>query len=128
MSNKIDLTGFINEEIELVIDDMTFNIPTDPDVESWIFILHYISGKFKAEEFVEAQRKILISLIVNNNKDKKIDLVKLKGKLGATAVENFIKPYMSILIKKGVLKKVIPRRKGGMERIKKRIRKRKQSN
>jgi len=126
--DKIDLTGFINEEIEVVIGDKTYNIPTDPDVESWIFILHYISGKFKAEEFVEAQRKILISLIVNNNKDKKIDLVKLKEKLGATAVENFIRPYMEILIKKGVLKKVIPRRKGGMERIKKRIRKRKQSN
>lgn len=124
MSDKIDLTGFINEEIELVIDDMTFNIPTDPDVESWIFILHYISGKFKAEEFVEAQRKILISLIVNNNKDKKIDLAKLKKKLGATAVENFIKPYMGILIKKGVLKKVLPPKR----EARKKNRKKSQSN
>ena len=46
MGQKIDLTGFINEDIELTIDDMVFDIPTDPDVESWVFILNYISGKF----------------------------------------------------------------------------------
>ena len=104
--SKIDLTGFINEDIELVIDDMTFNIPTDPDVESWVFILNFISGKFNAEQYIEAQRKLLISLIVNNNKN--VDIAKINKKMGATALEQFIKPYIEILIKKGVLKKVSP--------------------
>lgn len=106
MGNKIDLTGFINEDIELVIGDMTFNIPTDPDVESWIFILNFISGKFNTKQYIEAQRKLLISLIVNNNENA--DIAKINKKLGATALEQFIKPYIEILIKKGVLKKVIP--------------------
>ena len=104
--DKIDLTGFINEDIELVIDKMTFNIPTDPDVESWVFLLNFIMGKFNAEQYVQAQRKLLISLIVNNNKD--VDIAKVSKKLGATALEQFIKPYMDILISKGVLKKVLP--------------------
>ena len=105
MTQKIDLTGFVCEDIELVIDDMTFNIPTDPDVESWIYLLNLISGKFKPEEYIEAQQKLLISLIVNNNKGE-IDIAKIKKKLGPTALENFIKPYIDVLIKKGVLKKV----------------------
>ena len=103
---KIDLTGFINEDIELEIDGEVFLIPTDPDVESWVFLLNYISGTFNAEDFMEAQRKIVISLIVNNNKDKKIDVAGLKKKLGATALENFMKPYTKILIRKGILKEV----------------------
>ena len=77
---KIDLTGFVNEDIELVIGDMVFNIPTDPDVESWVFILNFISGEFNAEQYMEAQRKLVISLIVNNNKDKKITNKKCKIK------------------------------------------------
>jgi len=125
MSNKIDLTGFINEEIELVIDDMTFSIPTDPDVESWIFLMNFISGRFDTEQYIEAQRKLLISLIVNNNKNKKIDIAKINKKLGSTALEQFIKPYIEILIKKGVLKKILPPKRG----IKKKIKKKKnQSN
>ena len=108
MGNKIDLTGFINEEIELVIDDMTFNIPTDPDVESWVFLLNYLSGKFETEEYFEVQRKLIISLIVNNNKDKKIDISAIKKKLGPVALEQFIRQYTEILIKKGILKKVVP--------------------
>ena len=119
MSNKIDLTGFINEEIELVIGDMTFNIPTDPDVESWIFLMNFISGRFDTEQYIEAQRKLLISLIVNNNKDKKIDIAKINKKLGITALEQFIKPYIEILIKKGVLKKVFPPKREVKRKIKK---------
>ena len=121
--DKIDLTGFINEDIELVIDDMTFNIPTDPDVESWVFLLNFIAGKFNAEQYVEAQRKLLISLIVNNNKD--VDIAKVSKKLGATALDQFIKPYMDILISKGVLKKVLPPLKE--EKVKK-VKKKSQSN
>jgi len=101
---KIDLTGFIREDIELVIDDMTFRISTDPDVESWVFLLNFINGKFNPEEYVDAQRKLLISLIVNSNKD--VDIAKLKDKLGPTALEQFIKPYVEILIKKGILKRL----------------------
>ncbi|MGD9276361.1 MAG: hypothetical protein PVJ67_04260 [Candidatus Pacearchaeota archaeon] len=106
MDKKIDLTGFINEEIELVIDDMVFNILTDPDVESWVFLMNLLSGKFKPEEYIEAQRKLVISLIVNNNKN--VDITKLKKKLGSTALEQFITQYTNILVEKGVLKKVLP--------------------
>lgn len=125
MGDKIDLTGFINEEIELIIDDMTFNIPTDPDIESWVFLMNFISGKFNTEQYIEAQRKLLISLIVNNNKNKKIDIAKITKKLGATALEQFIKPYIKILIKKGVLKKVFPPKREVKRKIKK---KKNQSN
>ena len=103
---KIDLTGFINEDIELAIDDEVFLIPTDPDVESWVFLLNYISGTFNTEDIIEAQRKIIISLIVNNNKGKKFDITNLKKKLGATALENFMKSYTRVLIDKGVLTEV----------------------
>ena len=108
MGNKIDLTGFISENIELVIDDMVFNISTDPDVESWVYLLNYLSGKFETEEYFEVQRKLIISLIVNNNKDKKIDISAIKKKLGPVALEQFIRQYTEILIKKGILKKVVP--------------------
>ena len=109
---KIDLTGFITEDIEIVIDDMVFNISTDPDVESWVYLLNYLSGKFETEEYFEAQRKLIISLIVNNNKDKKIDISAIRKKLGPVALEQFIRQYTEILIKKGILKKAVPPKKG----------------
>ena len=106
---KIDLTGFIREDIELVLGGMTFLIPTDPDVESYVYLLNYLNGKFKVEEFLEVQRKLMLSLIVNNNKD--VDIVKVKQQLGPTAVEQFMKPYIGVLIQKGVLKKNPPEQK-----------------
>ena len=124
MGNKIDLTGFISENIELVIDDMIFNISTDPDVESWVYLLNYLSGKFETEEYFEVQRKLIVSLIVNNNKDKKIDISAIKKRLGPVALEQFIKQYTEILIKKGILKKVVPLK--GKSNIKKK--KKNQSN
>ena len=109
---KIDLTGFITEDIEIVIDDLVFNISTDPDVESWVYLLNYLSGKFETEEYFEVQRKLIISLIVNNNKDKKIDIPAIRKKLGPAALEQFIRQYTEILIKKGILKKVVHPKKG----------------
>ena len=121
MKQKIDLTGFINEDIELAIDDEVFLIPTDPDVESWVFLLNYISGTFNTEDIIEAQRKIIISLIVNNNKGKNFDIANLKKKLGATALENFMKSYTKILIDKGILKEV--KKKINFPKMKKRPKK-----
>ena len=108
---RIDLTGFINEYIELEIDKNIYNIPTDPDMESYVFLLKYLEGKFTAEEYIDIQQKLIISLIVNNNKDKQIDIAKLKAQLGATATEQFMRSYIEILINKGVLKKNPPKEK-----------------
>ena len=108
---KIDLTGFINEEIELVLDDSTFLISTDPDVESYVYLLHFLNGKFEAEEYIDIQRKLIITLIVNNANNLNVDIAKIKDKLGPTAIEQFMKAYLDILIKKGVLENKTQKKK-----------------
>lgn len=99
---EIDLTGFIVEDIDLTIGDYTFKIPTDPDIESYVYLLKFLSGKFNTEDYIEAQKGLIISLIVNNNKN--VDIAAVKKILGPTALEQFMKPYLEILIKKGILK------------------------
>ena len=107
---KIDLTGFICEDIELTIDDMTFNIPTDPDVESYVYLLNYLNGKYTAEELFEVQQKLIISLIVNSTKEE-VDIAKIRKLLGPTATAQFMEQYVGVLLKKGVLKKNPPEEK-----------------
>jgi hypothetical protein len=108
---KIDLTGFIVEDIELVIGKDTYFIPTDPDVESYIFLLGYLQSEIGTEKYYKSLQNFIISLIVNYNKGKEIDTAKIEKELGPTAMEQFMKPYVDILIDKGVLKKVTPPQK-----------------
>jgi len=106
--DKIDLTGFIVEDIELVIGSDTFLIPTDPDVESYIFLLAYLKAEIGTDKYYEAMQNFIISLIVNYNKGKEIDIAAIRKQLGPTAMEQFMRPYTDVLIEKGVLKKVLP--------------------
>ena len=103
MGKKIDLTGFISEDIEITLGGKVYTIPLDPDVESYLELINYTQQKFGDAGFLPAAKKFIIGIIVRHNEADKKELEKF---LGVTAVSEFMVKYIEVLMENGILKKV----------------------
>ena len=103
MGKKIDLTGFISEDIEVMLGGNTYTIPLDPDVESYLELIHYTQQKPGEAEFLTVAKKFVLGIISRNND---VDKKELEKQLGVAAVAEFMVKYIEVLMSNGILKKV----------------------